>query len=337
MINSQKFQGSPVLLLISGILIYKSLVLLEAIVSYVSILLISNDLLLTLKVSFYLEQLINLIIISVLLRWVFLAAKRREIPFFNNQRFFFLLGISFVTLSLGAIVLRWLSENQIPGVLEQYEAALSRYVANDYLFHQFSLIMANVLKVIILMVLFFLLTRRQKLKTRLEWPLTHHNEYVVPSSMDNENSGELQEESDDEYILPSIEDLIYYDNNQCRLVWGSLEEGYTVTELMNISELTEANDQKYTLSLNSPVYASTSDLIAKAGTTSYGGAGYVALKEAKSQKLRWLMHLSDMNNPIEISFENDIILVKTDNNYPHGVLYNFPVANPEKFTTKLLG
>ena len=44
-----------------------------------------------------------------------------------------------------------------------------------------------------------------------------------------------------------------------------------------------------------------------------------------------MIHLSSMNNTIDIRIKNEIVRVTTDLNYPHGIDFIIPIDRPENF------
>ncbi len=124
-----------------------------------------------------------------------------------------------------------------------------------------------------------------------------------------------------------IKDAILNENDTYFQINGDYINGYNIQNAKKIETIDEDNWAELYPSLS---YA-TNEFHAIAGETSWGGNGFVALKRIKTDSFKWILHLSTMNNPKRITIENDIIRVRTDLNYPHGVDCIIPIENPEKF------
>jgi len=127
-----------------------------------------------------------------------------------------------------------------------------------------------------------------------------------------------------------IENAILYEDGTYARINGNSRKGFIVESRKNINNIEADNWSELYPSLED--YNEEYKVIA--GETSWGGAGFVALKRIKTDLFKWVLHLSTMNNPIKINIENNTIRLTTDLNYPEGVDFIIPTENPEKFITK---
>ncbi|WP_422091786.1 hypothetical protein [Tenacibaculum ovolyticum] len=124
-----------------------------------------------------------------------------------------------------------------------------------------------------------------------------------------------------------IEDAILTENDTFFKINGDFVNGYKVEKAKKIENIDENNETELYPSLKD----SNNDFYAIAGETSWGGNGFVALKKIKTDSYKWVLQLSSMNNPKKITIKNNVILVRTDLNYPNGIDFIIPIDNPEKF------
>lgn len=335
--KAEQLPYSTLLLLISGILIFKGIPNLESLLTRIVFLFFPSNP----SVSIYFGHSLDLVITGGTLWILFLIVRKKELEFLNhwNLEHFKRLGVSFLIIFVGYVLIHTLSEdyfsNKIADYVNQNELGLGFALEAHELFTS----ILSTIKGVSFMIIFFLAIKNNKKKPEYEWPISGKNEEIVPTSI----KPGLLEPSDIKELKTDIsfeetgynEDVIYFNNHTCMLVWGNAEEGYTVTEPMEINELNQ-NVVDDRTDLNPSFEARQGDLIAVTGETSWGGAGFIAVKKHDTEVFEWLIHLSTMNNPIELTFERDIIQVKTDLNYPYGVLYSVPFRAPEKFTAKLL-
>lgn len=340
-LRAQKKTDQPlnqgIVLALSGILIYKGLGIFKSFIVRLLFLVFPKHLL----ASFYFSNIYDVLVIAGIIWLIVLIVKKKRIGFLDrlNTQFFQILGVSFVILFLANFLLIIFSDdyfsNTFGEYIEESEVLLGQAVISQEVFR---LISQNITGALFI-VLFFLSIRKLDRKRLYEWPITGKNEQVVPSSMDldgSENAKTNAVKLDNDGDWSSLSDVvIYFNDNTCALIWGDYKEGYTVTEVMDLSEIPQEKVPDLT-DLDQKFEASDGDYIAITGETSWGGAGFIRVKKTATDSVEWIMHLSTMNNPVALSFKSGIIQVKTDLNFPYGVLYTVPVHAPENFSAKIL-
>ncbi|HAA12610.1 MAG TPA: hypothetical protein DCE41_13320 [Cytophagales bacterium] len=128
-------------------------------------------------------------------------------------------------------------------------------------------------------------------------------------------------------IYCRIEDAIFFDNDSFSRIKGDSIKGFSLEERASIDQLEE-----YGWADLYPMFTDENEeYVATTGETSWGGAGFISLKDKVSGSFKWLIHLSTMNNPQRISIETDLIRVTTDLNYPDGLDFVVPINAPMNF------
>lgn len=132
--------------------------------------------------------------------------------------------------------------------------------------------------------------------------------------------------TDDElYCL--IEDAILFENDSYSRIYGNSINGFTIESPQKIEKIEKNGWTKLY-----PAFEDINkDYKAITGETSWGGTGFIAVKDLKTNSFKWVLHLSTMNNSRKINIENNIVRVKTDLNYPDGLDFIIPIENPERF------
>ena len=138
---------------------------------------------------------------------------------------------------------------------------------------------------------------------------------------------------EDDELTCRYEDAIFQDDDSFSLVTGDFQIGYEVSSLGEVVELIRKEPNGWT-TLYPSREARNDKYIAIAGETSYGGAGFIALKLLSSDTFKWLVHLSNMNNPVNVKIVNEIVHVTSDLNYPKGVTFMVPIDEPRKLKTE---
>ncbi len=131
-------------------------------------------------------------------------------------------------------------------------------------------------------------------------------------------------------LLCLIEDAVLKENNSYSRIKGDITKGYTVEPSKSVENIIENGWSELYPSLE----CENNEFKVIAGETSWGGTGFVAIKNIKTNLFKWVLHLSTMNNPIKIKIENDLVRVTTDLNYPDGIDFIIPIQEPEKFRTE---
>lgn len=131
----------------------------------------------------------------------------------------------------------------------------------------------------------------------------------------------------DDELTCRIADAIFFEDDSFALIEGNFEMGYKIQKHISIELLAETGWADLYPNLED----SNDRFIALAGTTSWGGTGCILLKDKINGSIKWLIHLSTMNNPEKVKIENDLVRVTTDLNYPDGVDFVVPMNNPMGF------
>ncbi len=127
----------------------------------------------------------------------------------------------------------------------------------------------------------------------------------------------------------SIENAIIYENNTYRKITGNYKIGYEISNLKTVKKI-EFKEEEF-ICLYTTIEMVNKNLKISAGETSYGGEGFIAVKDINLKKILWILILSTMNNPIGLTIEDENVILKTDLNYPNGVNFIIPLDSPEKF------
>ena len=129
-----------------------------------------------------------------------------------------------------------------------------------------------------------------------------------------------------------IEDAIIHRNDTYSRIIGDSNQGFTVDKPVKIDNILENGwSELYPI-----LEQKTEKYHAIAGETNWGGTGFVAVKNLTDNSFEWVLHLSSMNNPIDIKIGKDIVRVTTDLNHPDGIDFIIPIQEPEKFVIETM-
>ncbi len=135
----------------------------------------------------------------------------------------------------------------------------------------------------------------------------------------------------DDILYCCFEEGIIKKDNTLIKVEGDIINGFTFEKSKITNDFIDEDDW---IELDPFRIVSNEKYEITAGETSWGGVGFVAVKNKKSNLVEWVFHSSVMNNPLHISLENNAILLKTDLNFPNGVDFVIPIQKPEEFIIK---
>lgn len=126
-----------------------------------------------------------------------------------------------------------------------------------------------------------------------------------------------------------VEYGVFFANDECVLLEGSPEDGYAASLRVSVSSLVEIEKDGW-VHLNSLLsyYSERSDFVAIGGETSWEGDGFVALIEAESKNLIWVMHLCQSEKFVEVLFDDENIFAASEE-YPQKYRWKIPLKNPE--------
>ncbi len=134
-----------------------------------------------------------------------------------------------------------------------------------------------------------------------------------------------------------LDQCLYYNalfkKDKLFLVEGNYQDGFTIQDPISIHSIDEEEfqDEPGWSKLYSMHEDANENYIAEAGETSFGGQGFIALKNKGTAKYEWILHLGTMNNPETIRMDDNTVIVKTDLNYPNGVYFLIPIEKPDEF------
>lgn len=129
-----------------------------------------------------------------------------------------------------------------------------------------------------------------------------------------------------------IEDAIIHKNDSYSRIIGNSTQGFTIEKPQKVDNIEKNGWSK----LYPYLEQKNEKYSVIAGETSFGGTGFVAVKNLTDNSFEWVLHLSTMNNPTNIKLENDLIQLTTDLNYPDGLDFIIKIKEPEKFKIKKL-
>lgn len=129
-----------------------------------------------------------------------------------------------------------------------------------------------------------------------------------------------------------IADAIFFEDDSFSPIQGNSENGYKIQERISIDRL----DSSGWAELYPLIKDKNDHFIVLAGETSWGGTGFITLKDQKEDSIKWVIHLSTMNNPKRIKIENELVRVTTDLNNPDGVDFIVPMTDPMNFKIEKL-
>ncbi|MCE7992497.1 MAG: hypothetical protein HEP71_10965 [Roseivirga sp.] len=190
MTKTSTVASHSLVLIISGILIYKGLPILESFLDRIFFLFFPSSL----TSAIYFAQFLDLLIIAGLVALIILQLKKPLLLPFDRlgYKHFRILGISFLVIFIGNIFIQIVSSGFFSDSMEEYiqnnEVGLGPTLARHQLFSSILYFARELL----LIMLFFVALRSLKTTKSYEWPITNKNERVIPSAMDldaSENPG----------------------------------------------------------------------------------------------------------------------------------------------------
>ncbi len=125
------------------------------------------------------------------------------------------------------------------------------------------------------------------------------------------------------------ENGIFYDDGKVALVVGDHRDGFQVSCVTTLEDLLRTEPEGRT-HLDFQIVSEMPKGTAYAGETSYGGAGFFAFRT--SSGFAWVLHLDNMNNPISLSRDGDMVVGLVDSPHPHGSIFKIPCDEPELFS-----
>jgi len=126
------------------------------------------------------------------------------------------------------------------------------------------------------------------------------------------------------------EDGIYFYTDDFIELCGSPSEGYRADVRAPISALLRSTPDGWT-QLDEFCSAQAGDFRFFAGSTSWEGAGFVAVEQRSSGNLLWVLHLSSAEQFTEISSDGSTIHA-ISGEYPFRSEWRIPIHSPESLT-----
>lgn len=123
------------------------------------------------------------------------------------------------------------------------------------------------------------------------------------------------------------EDAIYRFDGTILLLSGTPEAGYVVAEQTTEDRLGARRTPGRTRLYEMHSF-SRSGVLAVAGETSYGGAGFVGVKAMNAKEYTWILHLHNYNNFLAVTLRDNEVLARSDCFFPNGAMFGLPIEKP---------
>ena len=121
---------------------------------------------------------------------------------------------------------------------------------------------------------------------------------------------------------------IFFANDECIFLEGKVKTGFVASARISVASLIKNKEDYWTHLIAVPdCYAEKNGYVIIGGETSWEGDGFIALIEAVSNNLIWVMHLDQSEGFREACIENDYILATSAEYY--GYRWRIPLKNPE--------
>lgn len=123
---------------------------------------------------------------------------------------------------------------------------------------------------------------------------------------------------------------VFFANDECILLEGSPGGGYTASARISASSLIETEPDGWAdLTALLSCHTEKNGLAVLGGETSWEGDGFLALVEAESNNLIWVMHLYQSEKFVKVDIDGENILAVSEE-YPHKYRWQIPLYNPER-------
>lgn len=122
---------------------------------------------------------------------------------------------------------------------------------------------------------------------------------------------------------------VFFSNDECILLEGEAEDGFVASARILVSSLIKNEEDNWMhLYADPSCYTENNGFAVVGGETSWEGDGFIALLEATSDNLIWIMHLCQSEKFMEVSLEGENILALSAE-YPHSFRWKIPLNNPQ--------
>ena len=126
-----------------------------------------------------------------------------------------------------------------------------------------------------------------------------------------------------------IENGIFFAADDVALLEGNPNGGYRVSVRVPLSTLIDRDPDGWTaIAMNPACQVETNGLLVSAGATAWEGEGCIAVQEAASGGLVWLIHLCESEAFVEVRLVGDTILAVSAA-YPHRYQWHIPLHHPD--------
>ena len=126
------------------------------------------------------------------------------------------------------------------------------------------------------------------------------------------------------------EDGIYFGTDDCIELCGSPREGYRADIRAPVATILQSAPDGWT-DLDEICSGQAGDFQFFGGSTSWEGAGFVAVEQRSTGHLLWLLHVTDAEQFIEISSDGSTIRAISEE-YPFRSEWHIPIQSPETLT-----
>lgn len=126
-----------------------------------------------------------------------------------------------------------------------------------------------------------------------------------------------------------IENGIFFATDDVAFFEGHPKGGYRVSSRVPLSSLIARDPDGWTaIELNPSCQAEANGLLVSAGATAWEGEGWIAVQEAASGYLVWLIHLCESEAFVDVRLVGDLI-VAVSAAHPHRYQWHIPLHHPE--------
>ncbi len=128
--------------------------------------------------------------------------------------------------------------------------------------------------------------------------------------------------------LCRIENGIFFATDQAILLEGRPQTGYRAAAQVPLASLIERDPEGWTDVVANPgCQVEASGLIVSAGATSWEGEGFIAVHQAVTGDLVWLLHLCESEPFVELRLAGETILA-VSTAYPNSYRWRIPLHDP---------
>ncbi len=128
--------------------------------------------------------------------------------------------------------------------------------------------------------------------------------------------------------LCRIENGVFLATDQAVLLEGRPADGYRAAAPVPLATLIDGDPDGWTSLVENPEYqVEANGLIVSAGATAWEGEGFIAVHQAATGELVWLLHLCESEAFVEVRLDGETILA-VSTAYPNSYRWQIPLHNP---------